>query len=120
MQRREPGSAAGCPTAWKTPQVPARGLPAPVEGRKHTRGGRRGATPGSAGPGVAGQRLGNGKKDPLEGRLRSWPLHPTPTYRWLPAASPGAHAEVPLQAEEAAAASGGVRADAGHLPFLPR
>ncbi|XP_032985852.1 nuclear receptor subfamily 1 group I member 2 isoform X1 [Rhinolophus ferrumequinum] len=59
--------------------------------------------------------------------FRDWDLGVRPAVlllgrpcRWLPAASPGACAEIPLHAEEAAAAQGGVCADAGHLPFLPR
>nr|XP_019585217.1 PREDICTED: nuclear receptor subfamily 1 group I member 2 isoform X4 [Rhinolophus sinicus] len=59
--------------------------------------------------------------------FRDWDLGVRPAVlllgrpcRWLPAASPRACAEIPLHAEEAAAAQGRVCADAGHLPFLPR
>lgn len=49
--------------------------------------------------GLQGRDRSTGKQALCEGRLRI-----LPTHRWLPAASPGAGAEVPLQAEEAAAA----------------
>lgn len=47
-------------------------------------------------------------------------VYPVLTPRWLPETSLGSDDEIPLHAEEAAAAQGGVRADAGHLALFPR